>query len=172
MRISLLVAMDENRGIGINNGLPWRLSTDLKRFKSLTMGHHLIMGRKTYESIGKPLAGRRMIVVTRNPAYRADGCLIAHSVEEALGMAEVAGEREVFVIGGGEIFSQTIALADRLYLTMVHAHLVVDTFFPEIDESHWVQLEAKDYPTGERDQFPHSFRLLQKISSSWSVNAK
>jgi dihydrofolate reductase len=168
MRISLLVAMDENRGIGINNGLPWRLSTDLKRFKSLTMGHHLIMGRKTYESIGKPLAGRRMIVVTRNPAYRADGCLIAHSVEEALGIAEVAGEREVFVIGGGEIFSQTIAFADRLYLTVVHAHLVVDTFFPEIDESQWIQLEAKDYPAGERDQFPHSFRLLEKVSSSWS----
>jgi dihydrofolate reductase len=163
MRISLLVAMDENRGIGIDNGLPWHISTDLKRFKSLTMGHHLIMGRKTYESIGKPLAGRRMIVVTRNLGYQADGCLIAHSVEEALKMAEAFGESEVFVIGGGEIFSQSIDIADRVYLTLVHAHLVADTFFPEIDASQWIQLEETDHPAGDRDRFSHSYRVLERF---------
>jgi dihydrofolate reductase len=163
MIISLLVAMGENRGIGIDNGLPWHLSTDLKRFKTLTMGHHLIMGRKTYESIGKPLVGRRMIVVTRDLEYHADGCLIAHSVEAALKMAEASGESEVFVIGGGEIFSQMIDLADRVYLTLVHAHVVADTFFPEIDALQWIQLEETNYPAGDRDQFSHSYRVLERV---------
>jgi dihydrofolate reductase len=162
MIISLLVAMDENRGIGIDNGLPWRISTDLKRFKALTMGHHLVMGRKTYESIGKPLAGRTMIVVTRNPAYRASGCRIAHSVAEALSVAEASGETEVFVIGGGEIFSQTIDTADRIYLSRVHAQVIADTFFPEIDESQWERVETVDYPVSDRDQYAHTYCILER----------
>ena len=164
MRISLLVAMDENRGIGIENRLPWRLSTDLTRFKNLTMGHCLVMGRKTYESIGKLLPGRTMIVITRNLAYQAKGCLIAHSVDEALNMAAVSGEIEVFIIGGGEIFSQTIELADRVYLTLVHSQANVDVYFPKIDESQWIQLESTDYPAGEKDQYFHTYRILERIT--------
>jgi dihydrofolate reductase len=164
MKISLLVAMDESRGIGIDNGLPWHLSTDLKRFKTLTMGHCLIMGRKTYESIGKPLAGRTMIVVTHNPAYEADGCVIAHSVEEALRMAKSTGEREVFIIGGGEIFSQTIEIADRIYLSLVRSQAAADTYFPEIDLSQWMQLEYTDYPASDKDQYPHTYRVLERKS--------
>jgi len=166
MRISLLAAMDENRGIGIENRLPWHLSTDLKRFKSLTLGHCLVMGRKTYESIGKPLAGRTMIVITRNHAYQADGCLIAHSVDEALNLAEISGESEVFIIGGGEIFSQAIELADRVYLTLVQSLADVDVYFPEIDDTQWLQLETTDYPAGEKDQYPHTYRVLERISQS------
>jgi dihydrofolate reductase len=164
MRISLLVAMDENRGIGIENRLPWHLSTDLKRFKTLTMGHCLIMGRKTYESIGRPLAGRTMIVITRNPAYRTNGCLIAHSVEEALNLAENSGESEVFVIGGGEIFLQTVDLADRIYLTLVKSQVIADTSFPEISLSQWLQVKSADYPAGVKDQYPHTYRVLERVS--------
>jgi dihydrofolate reductase len=166
MRISLLVAMDENRGIGIENRLPWRLSTDLKRFKSLTMGHCLVMGRKTYESIGRSLPGRTMILISRNPAYLANGCLIAHSVDEALNMAKTSGESEVFIIGGGEVFSQTIDIADRIYLTYVHSQVVADTYFPEISASQWMQLESVDYPAGENDQYPHTYRILERVPRS------
>jgi dihydrofolate reductase len=166
MITSLLVAMDENRGIGIENRLPWHLSTDLKRFKNLTMGHCLVMGRKTYESIGKPLPGRKMIVITRNQTYRASGCLIAHSIEEALNIAEASGESEVFIIGGGEIFSQTIERADRVYMTFVLSQTEVDVYFPELDESQWVQIEAADFPAGDTDQYSHTYRVLERISHS------
>ena len=166
MRISLLVAMDENRGIGIENRLPWRLSTDLKRFKALTMGHCLVMGRKTYESIGRSLPGRTMIVISRNPEYQANRCLIAHSVDEALNMAKVSGENEVFIIGGGEVFSQTIEIADRIYLTHVHSQVVADTYFPEIDASQWMELESANYPAGDNDQYPHTYRILERVPRS------
>ena len=166
MRISLLVAMDENRGIGIENRLPWHLSTDLLRFKKLTMGHCLIMGRKTYETIGRPLVGRTMIVITHNKAYQPNGCFIAHSVNDALSMAEKIGESEAFIIGGGEIFSQTIERADRLYITYVHSGVVADTFFPEIDASQWLELESSDYPVGAKDQYPHTYRILERFSRS------
>src|SRR2546429_7277223 len=106
--------MDRRRGSGPNNQLPWRLSADLKRFRELTMGHHLIVGRKTFESIGKPLAGRQMIVVTRDSGFRAEGCFICHSLEEAIQLASARGESEVFICGGAEIYRQSFALADRL----------------------------------------------------------
>src|SRR6266508_3978896 len=122
--------MDRKRGIGVDNKLPWRLSADLKRFRELTMGHHVIVGRKTFESIGKPLPGRQMIVVTHNSEFKAEGCIIAASVQAALTVAQERGETEVFVIGGAEIYSQTLEIADRLYLTQVHAHVTADTFFP------------------------------------------
>src|ERR1044071_9960120 len=111
--------MDEKRGIGKAGGLPWRLSADLKRFRELTMGHHLIVGRKTFESIGKPLPGRQMIIVTRQAGFHAEGCFIVNSVDDALRLARERGESEVFVIGGAEIYAQTLALAVRLYLTLV-----------------------------------------------------
>lgn len=160
MIVSLIVAMDERRGIGFEGRLPWRLSADLKRFKALTMGHHLIAGRKTYESIGKPLPGRTMIVITRDPDYQAEGCLIAHSVDEALALARARGETEAFIIGGAEIYAQTLERADRLYLTQVHAITDADVFFPAFDESAWREQEVSSHEAGEKNQYPSTFKLL------------
>jgi dihydrofolate reductase len=154
--------MDENRGIGFENRLPWRLSSDLKRFKSLTMGHFLIMGRKTFESIGRPLPGRSMIVVTRDPDYAVEGSLIAHSLEEALDLARQAGEREVFIIGGGEIFRQAYDWADRIYLTQVHTAGTADVFFPALTWEDWKILESSQHPADEKNQFSHTYSVLSR----------
>src|SRR5210317_2069393 len=118
MIISQIVAMDENRAIGVHNRVPWHLPDDLKRFKTLTMEHHIIMGRKTYESIGNPLPGRTNVVITRKQDYQPDGCLVVHSVAEAIDLAENRGETETFIIGGGEIFKQSLELTDRIYLSI------------------------------------------------------
>jgi dihydrofolate reductase len=162
--ISLIVAMDQQRGIGRLGGLPWHLSTDLKRFKALTMGHHLILGRKTHESIGRPLPGRVCIVLSRAPDYRPDGCQVARSLEQALEMARQAGESEAFVIGGGQIFAQALDVAERIYLTRVHAVTDCDTFFPAFDEGRWQTMERRDYPAGENDQFSSTFEVLHRFS--------
>jgi dihydrofolate reductase len=158
--VSLIAAMDERRGIGIANRLPWRLPADLRRFKALTMGHHLIMGRKTYESISRPLPGRTTIVVTRNPAYQAEGCLVAHSLEEALEIARSRGENEAFIIGGSQIFSQAIGIADRIYLTRVHAIEEADVFFPEYPEGDWDIIETSHHPADEKNEHPFTFIVL------------
>jgi dihydrofolate reductase len=160
--ISLLVAMDEKRGIGKDGKLPWRLSSDLKRFRELTMGHHIIVGRKTYESFGKPLPGRQTIVVTRNPGFRPEGCLIAGSVQEAIVVAKAHGETEAFVIGGSDIYAQAIDPADRIYLTQVHAEVDADTFFPELDLDSWIEKERSDQPADDRNQYAFTFRLLER----------
>lgn len=162
MIISLLVAMDERGGIGKDSRLPWHLSTDLRRFKRLTMGHYLIVGRKTYESIGRVLPGRMMIVVTRQGDYQAKGCLVAHSLDDAFRIAEEGGEEEVFVIGGGQIFTQALAKADRIYLTEVHTRVAADTFFPPIDEMEWEEVEREAFPAGERDEYETTFRVLRR----------
>ncbi|MBM4148041.1 MAG: dihydrofolate reductase [Lentisphaerae bacterium] len=128
--ISIICAMGRNRGIGVGNRLPWRLPEDLKRFKRLTMGHTLVMGRKTFESIGRPLPGRRNIVISRNPGFRAAGCDMAASLQEAL---SAAGPGEVFVIGGAEVYRSALPLAQRLYLTLVEDEPAADTFFPEYE---------------------------------------
>jgi len=161
MIISLLVAMDENRGIGYENRLPWHISTDLRRFKSLTMGHYLVMGRKTYESIGRILPGRSMIILTRGNSYQAVGCVIVHSLEDAVRFAEAAGEQELFVIGGGEVFSQAMPLAERLYLTIVHERVQADVYFPVFDENDWQELESHYLPASEKDQYATTFRILE-----------
>ena len=162
MIISLLVAMDEKRGTGKDGKLPWRLSSDLKRFKALTMGHHIVVGRKTFESIGKPLPGRRTVVVTRNPGFRPEGCLIAGSVQEAIGIAQANGETEAFVIGGSDIYAQAIDVADRIYLTQVHAEVDADTFFPELDRDSWVEKESSYQPIDDRNQYAITFGLLER----------
>jgi dihydrofolate reductase len=161
--ISIIAAMDRKRGIGVDNKLPWRLSADLKRFRELTMGHHIIVGRKTFESIGRPLPGRRMIVVTRDGNYKADGCDVAHSVEDAINLARERGESEAFICGGGEIYSQSIGIADRMYLTFVDAEVAADTFFPEFDEREWSERESFYQPADEKNQYPFTFRLLVSI---------
>lgn len=154
--------MDEERGIGVEGRLPWHLPADLKRFKSLTMGHHLIMGRKTYESIGTPLPGRTMIIVTRNPNYQPDGCMVARSLETAIEFARMDLENEVFVIGGGDLFEQAINLADRIYLSQVHATLPADVYFPEFSSDDWQEMKAELVPADEKNQYAFTFKILDR----------
>jgi dihydrofolate reductase len=164
--VSLIAAMDRTRGIGIDNRLPWRLSADLRRFRELTMGHHIIVGRKTFESIGRALPGRRTIIVTRNENYQRpeENLSIVHSVEEAIDLARERGETEVFVCGGAEIYARTLGLADRLYLTFVETEADADVFFPEWDESEWEVRESVYQSADEKNQFPFLFKLLCRIA--------
>jgi dihydrofolate reductase len=159
--ISLLAAMDERRGIGFKGHLPWRLSSDLRRFRELTMGHHIVLGRKTYESIGKPLPGRKMIIVTRNPRFDVKDCLVAHSVNEAIELANAAGESEVFICGGAEIYAQALPKAHTFYLTVVHTVVEADAFFPEWEERGWIERESSYHEADEKNQYPTTFRVLE-----------
>lgn len=143
MELSIIVAMAQNRAIGRDNQLLWHISADLRRFKAITMGHTIIMGRRTYQSIGRPLPGRRNIVVSRNPSFSAEGCTVAQSLEAALALCP-AGD-EAFVIGGGQIYAQALPLAHRMYITLVHSDMEADTFFPEYDPAQWrVVAEQED----------------------------
>ena len=160
MIVSIIAAMDRKRGIGVDNKLPWRLSADLKRFRELTMGHHIIVGRKTFEAIGRPLPGRQMIVVTRDRNYEAEGCDLSHSLEDAIDLARERGESEAFICGGAEIYAQSIDVADRMYLTFVDAEVAADTFFPEFDEREWRERESFYQPADEKNQYPFTFKLM------------
>ena len=160
MNVSIIAAIDLDGGIGREKRLPWHISTDLNRFKRLTMGHHLIAGRKTFESIGRALPGRSMIVVTRNPDYSAEGCLIVHSLAKALALAEANGDDEVFIIGGGDIFRQSIDIADCLYLTFVHAKVETDVYFPEFDLSGWQEIMVTDHKAEGKDEYPSTYKKL------------
>ena len=164
MIISIIVAMDQAGCIGKDNRLPWRLSADLARFKSLTMGHHLIMGRRTYQSIGRLLPGRTMVILTRDrdPAYKIDGAFVVHSLQEALAFAQGRDERETFVIGGAEIFSLALPHTDRIYLTQLHTRVDCDVYFPSIDMRQWLEQESFFQPADERNQFAFTYRLLYR----------
>lgn len=162
MIISIIVAMGRNRAIGYQNTLPWRLSADLQRFKQLTMGHHLLMGRKTYDSIGRPLPGRTSIVITRQKNFEAAGCLITHSMEEAIELAKDRGEQEAFIIGGAEIYSLALPTADRIYLTRVEAAPEADAFFPEFNEAEWQITESENFPADEKNIYASEFSILQR----------
>jgi dihydrofolate reductase len=162
MIVSLLVAMDERRGIGVDNRLPWHLSSDLRMFKSLTMGHHLIMGRKTFESIGRSLPGRRTIVVSRNPDYQPEGAQTAASLQEALSLAKEQGEEEAFVAGGSEIFALALPIADRLYLTRVHAVTDADVFFPAFELDDWVETRSFYQHADEKNEYAFTFQQLER----------
>lgn len=162
MIISLIVAIDSEGGIGKNNMLPWHLPSDLKRFKSLTMGHYVVAGRKTYETIGKPLPGRVMIVVTRQKGYAPKGCLIVNSLKAAIELAKGNHENELFIIGGGEIFNQAISLADKIYLTSIHTKVGADVYFPNIDLSKWEILISEDILRNEAEEFESDFRILMR----------
>lgn len=157
MDVVIHVAIAENGVIGRDGGLPWRLSTDLKRFKAETMGRPIVMGRKTWESFPKrPLPGRLNIVVTRDPAYRAEGAEVVHSLQDALTLARIkercmAGIGEICVVGGGEIYAQALPLADRLSVTHVEAAVEGDTRFPAIDPEIWRVVSAENVPAGEKD---------------------
>jgi len=160
MIISQIVAMDENRGIGVHNRVPWHLPDDLNRFKTLTMEHHIIMGRKTYESIGNPLPGRTNVVITRKQDYQPDGCLVVHSVAEAIDLAENRGETEAFIIGGGEIFKQSLELTDRIYLSIVHTTVQAEVYFPPLDELQWTEIESSHHPVDQTHQFSFTYKTL------------
>ncbi len=148
-KLSIIVAMAKNRTIGVNNTLPWRCPEDLKHFKALTMGHHMIMGRKTFDSIGKPLPGRTTVVVTRDKGLKIEGCLIAHSLQEAIRLC--AGDAEAFIVGGAEIYSQSLQLADTLYITEIQQDVEGDAHFPEFDRNTWRET-ARDVRTQETPQ--------------------
>jgi len=148
--------MDRNRVIGRDNALPWRLPADLAYFKRVTMGHPVVMGRRTYESIGKPLPGRQNIVVSRNREFEAPGCTVVASLEEAW---KAAGDaQEVSVIGGTSIFAETLPIADRIHLTEVQAEVPGDTWFPEFDRSHWTEREVERH--GRDERHAHPFRIV------------
>lgn len=132
--ISIIAAIGSNRELGKNNKLLWHIPEDMKRFRELTNGHPIIMGRTTYESIGRPLPNRTNIIVTRDPDYKAEGCIVVHSLEEAITEAKKHEEEEIFVIGGGQIYSQAITMADKLYLTKVNGIFDADTFFPDYSD--------------------------------------
>ena len=160
-RISIIVAMARNRVIGANGAIPWHLPEELKLFKSLTMGHHLIMGRKTYESIGRLLPGRTTVIVSRQPGYRVPGATVAHSVGDAI--AACAGDDETFVIGGEEIFRAALPLANRLYITTVDAEIPGDTYMPEINESQWRETASQSFPADARNRYAFRFASHERI---------
>jgi len=134
-KVSIIVAMAQNRTIGVNNTLPWRCPEDLKHFKTLTMGYHMIMGRKTFDSIGKPLPGRTTVIVTRNTELKVEGCLVAHSLQEAITASK--DDAEIFIVGGAEIYAQALPLADTLYITEIQQDVDGDAHFPEFDRNAW-----------------------------------
>ncbi len=139
--ISIIVAMAKNRTIGINNTLPWRCPEDLKHFKSLTMGHHMIMGRKTFDSIGKPLPGRTTVVVTRNQKLKIEGCIVTHSLDEAI--QACAGDNEIFIVGGAELYALALPLTDRLYLTEIQQDVPGDAHFPALNSAEWQEISRE-----------------------------
>lgn len=160
MRISLIVALARNRVIGRDNQLPWRLSADLQHFKRLTMGKPIVMGRKTCESIGRPLPGRTNIVVTRDSSFSAAGCRVVHSIDAALVAA--GGADEVMIMGGENLYSQLLPRADRLYLTEVQADVSGDAWFPEFDQAQWQELERESHRADEKNEFDYDFVVLAR----------
>ncbi len=164
MDISIVVAMDKKGVIGLKGALPWRLSADLKHFKAITMGKPLIMGRKTHTSIGRPLPGRKNIVITHSQDFKAEGCVVVHSLDDAFQVAD--GVNEVMIMGGSSIYNQALARTDRLYVTEVHADVEGDVYFPEFDKDEWKEFERQEYTAGENNEFDYSFVGLERIQVS------
>lgn len=168
MQISIIAAVSANGVIGSDNDMPWHIPEDLRRFKEITSGHHVIMGRNTYESIGKPLPNRTNIIITRNKDYKADGCIVVHTLQEALGYSRDKKEKEVFIIGGGQIYDQTIQMANKIYLTRIQEVVKGDTYFPFIDfEKTWTieNLEAHRHVYEQVDVKPED---KKQISSEYA----
>ncbi len=165
MTVSIIAALATNNVIGRDNQLPWHMPADLKRFKQLTTGHHLLMGRKTFESVGVPLPGRITVVISRSPDFAPPGVAVARSLDEAISKAEAAGDSEIFIGGGQEIFRQMLHRADRMYLTRVHAEPAGDTFFPEFDDvNEWHLADAEHYEADERNPYPYSFLTYERAT--------
>jgi len=166
MKIALIAALAQNRVVGIDNQLPWHLPEDLKYFKRITTGKAIIMGRKTYESIGRPLPNRTNIVISRDSQYQAEGIKVVSSLEAAIELAEsvslINGVDEVMVIGGAQIYAMALPKADRLYLTHVHADVEGDAYFPDVDMSQWQAIAKEDYAASEANPYPYSFVVYDK----------
>ena len=168
MKLALICAMADNRVIGRNNNLPWHLPEDLKYFKRVTMGNCIIMGRKTWESIGRVLPGRTNIVVTANPDYLAEGVRVVHSLEEALRLAEsisvVDGSEEAFIIGGAGLYQTALPMAQRFHLTRVHADVEGDTYLAEFDQSQWREISRQEFQKSDTNPYDYSICLLERIN--------
>lgn len=165
MKIILIVAKAKNNVIGKDNQLIWRLSADLKRFKNLTSGHSILMGRKTYESLGKPLPNRTHLIITRNPDFQVpEGHFCFSSVENAFIFCNKTGVENLFIIGGGQIYHDSINLCDRLEITEVDAEPEGDTFFPKIDPEIWKEVGRESHPSDEKNEYPYSFVTYEKTT--------
>ena len=162
MRLSIIVAVAENGVIGRDNDLPWYLPADLQRFKKLTMGHHLLMGRKTFEAIGRALPGRKTVVISRGRPNLPEGVQLAGSLEEALALAAASGEDEAFVAGGAQIYHLALPRADRLYLTRIQAAIEGDTRFPELVAAEWRLVSQEDHEPDGKNNFAHSFLVYDR----------
>lgn len=162
--ISVIVAMSENDVIGREGGMPWRMSDDLRRFKKITMGHHILMGRKTYDSIGRPLPGRTTVVISRTATYDNPNIRVVRSLPQALDIA--AQDDEVFVTGGAQIFTLALPLAERIYLTRIHCEIAGDTFFPAVDMNQWKLVEEERHAADERNQYDYSFQTFNRVSDA------
>lgn len=163
MIISAIVAVAKNNVIGRNNDIPWYLPADLKYFKKTTLNHHIIMGRKSFDSIGRPLPKRTNIIVTRNPFFIASNCLVTNSVEEALQIAKDNGETEVFIIGGAQIYELSKELWDRLYLTEVDVDVEGDVHFPGLDMNNWKLISEKAHQADDKNEHDYNFKIFERI---------
>ncbi len=160
MRVSIIAAMSLNRIIGKDKGLPWYMPTDLKYFKEKTLGHAIVTGRKTFETVGFPLPKRRNVVVTRQKDFTVENVEVVHSINEALDLLK--DEEEVFIAGGGEIYRQSLDSADRIYLTIIHHEIEGDTFFPEFDETKWILVDQEDCFTDKKNRYDYSFLVYER----------
>ncbi|NEM97316.1 dihydrofolate reductase [Pontibacter burrus] len=159
--IAIVVAVAENNVIGKDNQLIWHLPADMRFFKNLTMGHPIVMGRKTYESIGKPLPGRTTVIITRQHDFEAPGCIVVNSIDEAITQAQTI-DQDVYIIGGAEIYKQALNKVDTIYLTQVHHAFEGDTFFPEIVESQWEVTSEEKHEPDEKNKYSYSFVTLKR----------
>ena len=160
--VSLIVAMTENNVIGLHGDMPWRLSNDLRRFKRITMGHHMLMGRKTFDSIGQALPGRTTVVISRSATYDDPNIRVARSLEQAIELA--AGDDEIFVTGGAQIYGIALPIADRIHLTRIHVELEGDTFFPDVDWTEWQLTDEQRNRADEKNDYDHSFLTFERTA--------
>ena len=168
MTLSAIAACSSNRAIGKNNTRPWHLPADMKYFMRTTKGHHVIMGRNTFESLGSPLKNRVNIVITHDPFYAASGILVVHSLQEAIDMAQTAGEEEAFIIGGAQIYTQSLDQIDLLYLTEIDVEIEdADAFFPEIDINAWDVVSENIHSPDDRNPYKYTFKVLKKKEHHW-----
>jgi dihydrofolate reductase len=161
MKVSIIVAMASNQAIGLNNKMPWHLSADLKKFKQITMGFPILMGRKTYDSIGVPLPGRDSLIISRNPEYKQEGCLVFNSVEDAISACQ--NHDEIFIIGGASLYKEMLPKANFIYLTQINKPFKGDTFFPLINMLDWKEVEREDITKDPSVDFTYSFLKLERI---------
>lgn len=162
MIISQIVAASANNVIGVNNGLPWHMPTDSAYFKSKTWGHHIVMGRRNYEAEGKALPGRVNIVLTRNKTYQITDGIVVHELDEAIIIAQSAGENELFIVGGEEIYKLAMPLTDKIYLTRIHVEVEGDTFYPELDLKHWQQVSIDSRKADDKNPYDFDFLIYKK----------